>query len=109
MQKPKVTSQLTSNAGMGRLGGATSRGSTPVRGSQGSGFAAMEGALLKSGVKTTAQAKRVTGGGVGRQFGTKAAGGDVKGSLPSSNKAIGASPTILASLMRNQVGGKVGM
>lgn len=107
--KPKVVSQLTNNSGMGRLGGAASRGSTPVRGSQGSSFAAMEGGLLKSGVKTPAQAKKVTGGGAGRQFGTKAAGGDVKGALPSSNKQISAAPTILASLMKNQMGGKVGM
>lgn len=104
-----IKSQLSSNSGMGRLGGAASRGSTPVRGSKGSAFASMEQGLLKNGIKNPGQAKRATGGGPGRQFGTKAAGGDVKGNTPSSNKSFSSNPTILASLASKQYGGKLGM
>jgi hypothetical protein len=47
MLKPKVSSQLMGQTGMGRPGGSSSRGSSRVKGSQGSGFAAMANALLK--------------------------------------------------------------
>lgn len=108
MLKPSVSSQLMSQTGMGRPGGTASRGSSPAVKSKGSGFAAMENALLKSGVKTPAQAKRVTGGGPGRQFGTVAAGGNVSGSKPFSDTSIKANPSILAVLSANQYGGKLG-
>lgn len=48
MPNPKVIAQLQSQVGMGRMGGAASRGSTPVPNSTGRGFAAMENTLLKS-------------------------------------------------------------
>ena len=108
MLKPSVSSQLMSQTGMGRPGGAASRATkTPVK-SRGAGFAAMENALLKGGVKTPAQAKSVTGGGSSRQFNTKASGGDVKGSKPFSDLAIKPNPSILAVLSSNQYGGKLG-
>lgn len=109
MLKPSVSSQLMSQTGMGRPGGMASRGAQPKVSSRGSGFAAMENALLKGGIKTPVQAKKAAGGGPGRQFGTKASGGDVAGSKPFSNAKVSANPTIFASLMKNQYGGKVGM
>lgn len=109
MIKPNVSSQLMSQTGMGRPGGAASRGVKPAVKSKGSGFAAMENALLKSGVKTPVQAKKVTAGPPARHFNTQASGGDITGSKPFSNVKISANPTIFASLMKNQVGGKLGM
>ena len=45
----------------------------------------------------------------GRQFGTVASGGNVRGSRPFSDKPIGgANPSILAMLSSNQYGGKLG-
>lgn len=93
LAKPQVNSQLMSSMGMGRLGGASSKASTPVPASTGKGFAAMEQTLLKAGAKNP---KAVTKGKPGRQFFTKAAGGDkslgTKGSTPKAN------PTIFTSL-----------
>lgn len=44
----------------------------------------------------------------GRQFGTVAAGGNVKGSKPFSDGPFKANPSILAALSSNQYGGKLG-
>jgi hypothetical protein len=74
MKKPLIVSQLSSQMGMGRPGGAASKGSMPsVMKSSGSAFAAMENTLLKG---ATPNPKSMAGGGSGRQFYTKAAGGD---------------------------------
>lgn len=109
MMKPNVSAQLMSQVGLGRPGGMASRATKPAVKSRGSGFAAMENALLKGGVKTPAQAKKVTSGGPARHFNTQASGGDIVGSKPFSNKATPANPTIFANLMKNQYGGKLGM
>lgn len=44
----------------------------------------------------------------GRQFGTVASGGNVRGAKPASDKPIKANPSILAVLSGNQYGGKLG-
>lgn len=63
--------QLTSQTGLGRPGGAASRGSSPkVNQGVGSGFAAMENALLKT--KKPDPKKLAKGGG--KQFKTQAGG-----------------------------------
>jgi hypothetical protein len=74
MLKPKVSSQLMSQTGMGRPGAAASRGSTKVRGDKGSALAAMQNALLKG---PRPNPKQLAPGSRGPQFSTQA-GGAVK-------------------------------
>ena len=93
-----IRSQLATNNGMSRMGGAASRGSKAIGGSKGRSFAAMENALLKGGIKSPAQAKRAAKGQPGRQFMTKASGGDMSLSKPRSDVAIKSNPTALRSL-----------
>lgn len=107
MIKPNVAAQLMSQTGMGRPGGMASRGSASVSKGKGGGFAAMEQALLKSGVKNTAQAKKVTAGSPARQFNTKASGGDVSSPKPFSNVGISSSPTKALSDLATRQYGKV--
>lgn len=89
--KPSVSAQLMSQMGMARSGGIASRGSNSAMSSKGSGFAAMENALLK-GPKPNP--KKMAAGKPGRQFFTKSAGGDqsglkkVKGAVSSSKGPV---------------------
>lgn len=76
MLKPNVSAQLMSQMGMGRPGGMASRASQSVSPSTGSKFAAMQSTLLK-GQKP--DPKKTGAGKPGRQFFTKAAGGDAGG------------------------------
>jgi len=92
MIKPKVSSQLMTQMGLGRPGGMKSAASTPAKKGKGGNFAALENALLKKGVKTPSDAKRVTAGQPGRQFFTKSSGGDSSLGKPSSDKKISAAP-----------------
>lgn len=76
--KPNVTSQLMNQTGLGRQGGAMSAGSRPkvMQDTTGAGFSAMENTLLKG---PRPAAKALSGGGIGTQFMTQAAGGDIGG------------------------------
>lgn len=49
MRKPNIAHQLLTQTGMGRPGGMASQTSTKVPATKGSGFVAMEAALLKAG------------------------------------------------------------
>ena len=102
-----VRSQLASQMGLGRPGGAASRGSNPASSTKGSNFAALENALLKKGVKKPADAKKVTAGKPGRQFFNQASGGDSALSKPSSDKAIKSQPggPLQGAWARNYSGG----
>lgn len=69
-----------------RAGGAASRGSTKIAPDKGSAFAAME-STLKAGLEPSAKA--LSGSKLpSRQFGTSAAGGNVRGAVQSP-KAFG--------------------
>jgi hypothetical protein len=105
--KPQVASQLMSQMGLGRTGGAASKGSTPVSKSKGANFSALENALLKKGVKKPADAKKVSGGGPGRQFFNQASGGDSSLGKPSSDKKISSQPgsSLKGAWSRNYSGG----
>lgn len=92
MLKPSVSSQLMSQTGMGRLGGMKSAMSTPASKGKGGTFATLENSLLKKGVKSPGDAKKVTAGKPGRQFFTKASGGDSSLAKPSSDKKITSQP-----------------
>jgi len=76
MIKPSVSSQLTSQTGMGRPGGMASRGSTRVKGDQGSGLAAMQNMLLKL---KRPNPKQLAPGSRGPQFSTQAGGSQKAG------------------------------
>jgi len=107
MVKPQVAAQLMSSMGMARLGGASSKASSKqVNKGQGSQFASMEAALLKNGVKNPMQAKKATAGKPGRQFMTKAAGGDSSLGKPKSDVKISAQPgsALQAAWSRNHPG-----
>ena len=78
--KANIVSQLENQSGLGRQGGAASKGSVPnIMKGTGSGFAAMENTLLKG---VAPDPKSLAGGGSGRQFYTKASGGDAVGIKP---------------------------
>ena len=104
--KPAVASQLMSQMGLGRPGGAASRGSTPLKKEKGANFSALENALLKKGVKKPGDAKKVTAGQPGRQFFVKAAGGDSTLGKPKSDKKISSQPgtALQAAWSRNHGG-----
>jgi len=76
MLKPKVSSQLMGQDGMGRPGGMSSRGSTKVQGSKGSSLAAMENMLLKL---KRPNPKQLAPGSRGPQFNTLAGGSQKAG------------------------------
>lgn len=77
MLKPKVNSQLSSQTGMGRQGGASSKASTSTGKTKGSTFAAMENMLLRGNAPNP---KSLSGNPQpSRQFMTQAAGGDLSG------------------------------
>ncbi|SRR5216684_5018580 len=93
MNKPNIPTQLASQMGMGRPGGMMSKASRPVMGgSPGKGFAALESALLK-GPKPNP--KSVAKGKAGRQFFTKAAGGDETDSVMKVPGTVTANPSAL--------------
>ena len=86
--KPRINSQFNSQSGLGRPGGAMSKGSTPgVMKGAGSSFAAMENTLIKGAAPDP---KALSGGGSGRQFFTSTAGGDSTASLlkPKQTKKL---------------------
>jgi hypothetical protein len=90
MLKPTVSSQLMGQTGMGRPGGSSSRGSTRVKGDQGSGLAAMENMLLKL---KRPNPKQLAPGSRGPQFSTQAGGlqkaGRTKAGLSPTPRAQG--------------------
>ena len=100
--KPTGKAQLTAQTGLGRQGGISSKMSKPpvMKGTPGAGFAAMENALLK-GPKPDPAA--MSGGGAGRQFFTKAAGGDVSGlaKMPKAYNYNRSTPGTKAGLTKN--------
>lgn len=104
MFKPMIKAQLSSQTGMGRPGGAASRGSTTAPGGKGKGWASMENALLKSkqpSPKGLAAQKKPA-----RQYFTDVAGSPSGGMMPSSNSTPKTNPT---GLRRVQANGKAGM
>lgn len=92
MLKPQVSAQLMSQTGMGRPGGAASRGSNSAPGGKGKGWASMENALLKKkqpNPKGLAAQKKPA-----RQYFTNVSGGS-GGNKPSSDSTPTSSPTAL--------------
>jgi len=96
--KPSVSSQLMSQTGMGRPGGAASRGSSSAPASKGKGWASMENALLKKkqpNPKGLAAQKKPA-----RQYFTDVAGGS-GGNKPTSDSTPTTSPTGLRRVQAN--------
>jgi hypothetical protein len=78
--KPNVPSQINSQIGLARPGGAGAKIVKPpvMKGTPGSSFAAMESSLLKG---LSPNPKSLSGGGSGRQFYNQASGGDLAAGL----------------------------